>query len=842
MARISIYHIELLKKEVLKHAGLTHINPGDCRMISFKVIQKTKHRISETTIKRIYGFAFSKFQPSLFTLDSLAEFCNYRDWEHWQKQEEPVIDEALPFTWSVLKKNAERITGHTIQTLRNRAGIPFHYTICRDFIDRHMIKFARSYQNATVITAPAGYGKTIAICRWLEKRLEERESADTYLFFNCVSLMSAQLGGKDLHNWMQELLGYGKQDDIQAPEDIEGRGTGNFYFIVDGFDEHLFRTGLFNTLLAQITEVFSTYRERRFFKLMLTMRSSTWLNNRDELFAGPYNWFTGFVTENSSINVPLLNAAEITNISARINPASMENANPVTIAESFRNPLFLELYYRQHPADFSFKHIDHTSLYDLNALFVLNKVYLSTLSDDKVLLGDEIVSRLDLTANEDGVDKRKLLSGMPPQQERAYYELLGIGFLREVHEPGTNNDHTRVQFGNPHFTTHSIARAWLKDNNERFDDALIEKINTELENSPYRLSVAKWCIIHAIRTGQQDSFGKITGLKLEPDEKADLVVFLGDLLRNEFKLFNRSELLINYFGRPFSKEMFEYFFGMELINSDYKNTLRTLLMFNLPDHKRILVNTALGIIAVINLDLEELESCIGTLRDISNEAYNRFPVNPLDCLYALLQYFKYGIVNKDVLAAITRLPYSMPSSQRQLMRSASNDMLCLLACYTGYLFNNPPKLLRLVEKVNNGYRSVPVSNARDTYAFFIYIAQADAYFRMGEADRVVAIYEALQFDYRDFTMTPFMNILRACMKIKMLVITGQEHLIMPELAYVEDIAEQSGSKISKLYTMALLLKNGIFLSEYPEFKEQFSYDIRKISRDNALLQENFIEG
>ncbi|AMR30624.1 hypothetical protein A0256_03890 [Mucilaginibacter sp. PAMC 26640] len=44
-------------------------------------MSNTKLGISETTLKRLYGFAESKFNPSLFTLNALAVFCGYIGWD-----------------------------------------------------------------------------------------------------------------------------------------------------------------------------------------------------------------------------------------------------------------------------------------------------------------------------------------------------------------------------------------------------------------------------------------------------------------------------------------------------------------------------------------------------------------------------------------------------------------------------------------------------------------------------------------------------------------------------------------------------------------------------------------
>jgi len=77
---VKYHHLETLKTMTLAVAGVNNISPGVCRTISYVVEKKTNLRISETTVKRLYGFAESKFNPSLFTLNTLATFCGYEGW------------------------------------------------------------------------------------------------------------------------------------------------------------------------------------------------------------------------------------------------------------------------------------------------------------------------------------------------------------------------------------------------------------------------------------------------------------------------------------------------------------------------------------------------------------------------------------------------------------------------------------------------------------------------------------------------------------------------------------------------------------------------------------------
>src|SRR5690349_4348142 len=54
--------------------NLHSITPADCKHIASQIRLMIKKNISETTIKRLYGFAHAKHRFSQYTLSVLAEF------------------------------------------------------------------------------------------------------------------------------------------------------------------------------------------------------------------------------------------------------------------------------------------------------------------------------------------------------------------------------------------------------------------------------------------------------------------------------------------------------------------------------------------------------------------------------------------------------------------------------------------------------------------------------------------------------------------------------------------------------------------------------------------------
>ena len=74
---LSPYIRELLSKRC---AHSIH-NPSDCEFLSLDIQSKTGIRIGATTLKRLLGFVTDERQPHASTLDLIANYLGYADWQ-----------------------------------------------------------------------------------------------------------------------------------------------------------------------------------------------------------------------------------------------------------------------------------------------------------------------------------------------------------------------------------------------------------------------------------------------------------------------------------------------------------------------------------------------------------------------------------------------------------------------------------------------------------------------------------------------------------------------------------------------------------------------------------------
>jgi len=845
MNSLSSAHFQLLKIEVLQNAGIKTITPADCKAISLQISNFTKQVISETTLKRIFGFALSKFNPSQYTIDLMAKYCGYSGWKDFcEKQDIGKIE--LPnenMDWNNLRNEAMKITEFTLHALKNRSGIPFNQTVERKFFENHMHDFIASDSMGTVFAAPTGYGKSIALCHWVEQQLQlnyAKYSDDIILFFSSHALMSALHSGKDLANWLLALLGYSTETGIKALASLTQKKDYKFYLIIDGFDPHLLKNDQFNILISQLGDIFSLRKSCDFFKVVLTMRTSTWVNHKHEWEDEKYSWFNSLNADNQFINMPMFAMKEIGELRYKINPVD-NSAITLKTAQTVSNPLYFQYYYKQHKANFSLKHIDNMSVYDILSVFVTNKIYTSLNSADKMAFIMRIIEEMDFANDNYNVDKLKLTT-LLKQNACIYQDFLSMGVLKEINSSDNYRYENYIRFSDPNILDHFIAKTLLYESNNQFDYALVHKVNTLLTTSSHKLSVLKWCIIGVVKSGDMHNLEYLTQVDVTTTEKAELITFMGDLLKREVVNTENNKALLKYFKEDKSEKLFDYFFGLELINNDYKTALLTLLKFDLTIKQKITVNTSLAIIAVIQLDMNELEHAINQMNKLPADEYYAFPIDPLSCLDAIFHFFKFGFIKKDALADLTKASFAL-SEQRdtQIQKCAVNDTLFLLATYTLWLCDNPKKVLRFTNIVKKAYDTDGIENTQSPYNFFTSLLKADAHFKAGDKSKVKYFYDSVSqaYDKTEGILTPFMKALFFSLKIKLFINKHKDNSILHELKCVNTVAEDSGNKFSRVYILMLLLKDAAFLLENPSFKKQAGHDYNMILTKSGIDRDRF---
>ncbi len=91
---------EALKEEIVRMAGRPIRTPNDYEWLSERILERTHERLSPTTLKRFFGYLDEAVIPRAITLDILARFVGYRDFDSFcqrdgEAQSNIVMSERL---------------------------------------------------------------------------------------------------------------------------------------------------------------------------------------------------------------------------------------------------------------------------------------------------------------------------------------------------------------------------------------------------------------------------------------------------------------------------------------------------------------------------------------------------------------------------------------------------------------------------------------------------------------------------------------------------------------------------------------------------------------------------
>lgn len=82
---LCLFFFEMLSKVIILHIekkfGKEIRYPSDCDALSEDVFLHTKQKISVSTLKRLLGFVNGVQDPRLYTLDILAKYLEYTNWD-----------------------------------------------------------------------------------------------------------------------------------------------------------------------------------------------------------------------------------------------------------------------------------------------------------------------------------------------------------------------------------------------------------------------------------------------------------------------------------------------------------------------------------------------------------------------------------------------------------------------------------------------------------------------------------------------------------------------------------------------------------------------------------------
>lgn len=530
--------IQQLQLEVLSKFGVTPLQPSDCKDLSVVIRERTGKIVSETTIKRFFGFAAQTFNFSVYTLNALSEYAGYNNWEffleHYRQQQSPQM-EFHP-KWQEFKSRTGKITFYTTEAIKNSCGMDFGKTAQR-LEPSSMQHFLNTDLVASVLLAPAGYGKSTALAQMVESHWLSESClypGDVCLFINVHHLNTLINRGFSMEDWLDNQLNLGDGENIieyfeQHPVERDGK----FILIVDGFDDKVLGNDKLKIIYSKLMDLVSSRAHTKWMKVILASRPDAW----NVLFTPVGNsanlpWITPPASVQAHEPTMVYNLPLLTRDEVRIVLKNHQVPDEVlhTLDDAFLTlmefPPFLQLGCTEIDAKKpSLLHEDHL-IYHIIGQYCRNKVVGSPDYGLKAAVIRKLLDETYKMSSGSQPGQVKLYSGDIRVQE-SYRKLMADSILIEESPEGYRSlPVKRVRFFNEHIARFFMATFYVCAFNGELNETLLKTVLAESDTAERRLGLFKWLLLYSIDQRQTPAIESIFAHCISLKEKALLFEFL----------------------------------------------------------------------------------------------------------------------------------------------------------------------------------------------------------------------------------------------------------------------------------------------------------------------------
>lgn len=609
-----------LRSSILAKTGIRNITPSDCKGISAEISRTVNKTLSETTIKRLFGFAVVKHKFSKFTLNTLIEYIQIESplpAVHLANNESDRSD----FKWLDVQENALRVTDFTIKSIKNRSGIPYEMTVSRRFAENDLNDFLRSDAIFTAFISHPGYGKTILLSHLAENLLAAERTKDqssTLIFLTVFSLFNKQNLSTSFESRLKTLLGITDTESLieLAYENFRQSGEKLIIFL-DGFSEMSLARELKKQLFEEIIDFICAIGENSHIKLVMSMRSTTWTRFFDHMRYSAFlkkKWFSGnYFNVGDVSNVPPLTEREVDSIMSKISLRGGQELSQ-RLKSQLKYPFHIELYYQLKEEDPHFKYSTNITFYELVSRFIQDKIYKSNYYTEKILFLKRIIQLTNYGKTRDTVPKDDLIRELSAFKN-AYSELLTDGILME--EKSAEEFHPReyVRFIHPHIFEYFLFIELLEKFNLVIDGTFFDYLGEEYRCNHSKFQILQWTIRFMIKTGDFESLISVFKLEMSNYERNYLILFIAENLDYKVKHSPDKPLVakLNQLHDALIKQLI-YF---DFVDSCYKAAIQMLVQVAKKESHLLIYNALLSIFALLNVNTVAMKERLDYILSLS---------------------------------------------------------------------------------------------------------------------------------------------------------------------------------------------------------------------------------
>ncbi|TAN00086.1 MAG: hypothetical protein EPN39_05060 [Chitinophagaceae bacterium] len=699
----------LLQKYVLAKSGIKVISPGNCKEISWNIEKLLGKIVSETTLKRFFGFANQKYSLSKYTLNTLCEYAGFNGWDSFHQtisvsgDGEKLVAHTL---WKDFREKSLQVTEVTQKTLKNSSGLPFPYTISRPTVEADFKYFMESDYKFFCLTGAPGAGKTLQMAHLVDKfflgKNAPYESSIIWFFKQNTSkeLLAYDI---DLIKLLEDQFNLGEEFNFleyfhKAPDKVEGK----LVLMVDGLDEYLYERWQLDYIFENIIRLIEYLDGEKWLKIVLSVRTSTWsiLRNKFEQNEQLNKiWYSGIsYQEELKANMIALNKAEITTVLDSICKETGATLYPCEcLYNLFSNPYYISLYYYLLKKDINTKGWGDALFCVLVSSFINKKLRSARDYIEKDHLLRKLVRLCENDSSGCQVEKNKLLHGSEGCLE-SYYNLINEGFLIEAYDDRNFDPHIYVRFLHDSLYTYFLSLEWM-DQDDQLEQviSLTEKIKL-YPSGRRREMLTKWFIWH-YRLKDPDAFIKLAfSGGLSPNETWALLNFSCDILVNmkvELTAAQKTEMV-----HKSAAFIASHFMELNCLSKRYEKTVSLLLSYASEEQDKAYLLIIQCIMAMLRLDKKALWKGISELRKINENIFVAyFPIHPVHAFEYLFGYYAMDTANTQVLASIENFIRKPPYTQDKSLPQTGQVLAYQFAIFILSLSRRRMDVIAFVETI-----------------------------------------------------------------------------------------------------------------------------------------------
>eukprot|EP01132_Coremiostelium_polycephalum_P020446 gene20446-24287_t len=686
MDEISI--LNELKSLILSKAGIRTVTPGDCKRISIEISKTLNKNVSETTIKRLFGFAAVKHHFSQFTLTTLFEYADSEKMMKMLTKEKPR-PEGEKGAWENLRYYAHKVTDFSLKSIKNRSALPYHMTISRKFAEHDFEEFYAGKHSFMSFISQPGYGKTTLLGHLVEDFFRKEHAPyknSTILFVKADSFFNKDSAYFSLEEQVRTALGIShKKDLFSYLHQLHQNNGGKFILIIDGFAEMVLNKEKKNQLFDSILSFICALDNTELIKVVLSMRSNTWIRFYERMRHSSYlkaSWFQGNYFD----------------IISNTGHFDTERINPKLKAQ-LKFPFHIHLYYQLKEEDPFISYYTNIAFYELVSRFIKEKIYKSNYYTEKILFLKKIIQLTNYGQSQNFVAKDLLIAELSAFKN-AYMELVSDGILME--EKRYQNLHPKefVRFVHPHIFEYFLFIELLEKFNLNVGPDFLQDIDSTYSSNHVRFILLQWTIRYMAKIADFSGLSNVFKLELNNYERNYLILFIAENLKYVINLHPELKTVLQ--EQQLHEAIIAELISFDFVDSCYKQAISVLIDICDTEENWLVYQSILSTLDILSLDQDKIKARILLLEEHKVLCSGSL-FNPLEALH--LAYRKSRNIPVDPRSFLNKIDEFILSGEN-FKRSESKDpdtrsgLMYLMVLSVNFLFGTAEKALKIIESIH----------------------------------------------------------------------------------------------------------------------------------------------